>query len=226
MQPHPWDVSISEARAIQESLRSSVIVRPLKKEPRLIAGADISFGRFSDIFFAGVVVLTLPDLRVVEYALHTMRVSFPYVPGYLSFREVPAIAEAYRKLKHKPDVIVMDGHGIAHPRGLGVASHLGLVLDIPSIGCAKRVLYGEGEEPGEAAGSTAFLHESKAGFVIGARLRTKRRAKPVIVSAGHKVNLEDALSLMQRTVRGYRIPEPTRLAHDLVNQFRRGEIHA
>lgn len=223
---HAWDVSIPEATEIQKRLASSLSYERLTEAPRTIAGADISFARFSDDFYAVVVVLSYPELQVVDRAFHRMRVTFPYVPGYLSFREVPAIVEAYKKLRVSPDVVMMDGHGSAHPRRLGVAAHLGPMLDTPTIGCAKSLLFGTGEAPGGEAGSVSHLADPKTGEVIGAYLRTKRDVKPVIISPGHRMTLFDALKITKACVRRHCIPEPTRQAHELVNAFRRGEIGA
>ncbi len=221
---HSWDVSVKEATVIQKELQRRLILAPLPSFIRTIGGADISFSRFSEIFHACVVVLSYPELTVLEYAFATKRVTFPYVSGYLSFREVPAIAEAYNKLKHKPDVLVMDGQGIAHPRRIGVASHLGLVIDTPTIGVAKSRLYGVGTLLEEIAGSVSYLLDSKTGEKIGTYLRTKSRVKPIIVSPGHKADVETSLSLIPTCVKGYRIPEPTRQAHRLVNLYRTGEL--
>ncbi len=221
---HSWDVTVREATEIQKEMQRRVIDAPLPFHIRTVAGADISFSRFSDIFHACVVVFSYPDLVEVARSFATKRVTFPYVPGYLSFREVPAIAEAYSALLQKPDVLVMDGQGIAHPRRLGVAAHLGLVLDIPTVGVAKSKLYGVGDLPPDEAGSISYLIDPKTNERIGAYLRTKRRSNPVIISAGHRADLESSLSLVRSCVRGYRIPEPTRRAHMLVNQYRTGEI--
>ncbi len=221
---HRWDVTVTEATAIQKALRDSIRLEPLKNGIRTIAGADISFSRFSDLFKACVVVLSYPDLKEVDRSFYEMRVSFPYVPGYLSFREVPALAEAYKKLRVQPDVVVMDGHGTAHPRRLGVATHLGLVLDTPTIGCAKSLLYGVGEHPSEEAGSISYLRDRTNREVIGAFVRTKDKVKPIIVSPGHRITLPESIRIIQSLTRGYRIPEPTRRAHMLVNAFRLGEI--
>jgi deoxyribonuclease V len=223
---HEWNVTVPEATAIQKSLREHIRLTPLKKKIRTIAGADISFNRFSDIFFAGIIVLSYPNLEEIEHALVRLQVSFPYVPGYLSFREVPALAQAYEQLKVKPDLIMMDGHGYAHPRRLGVATHLGLDLDTPTIGCAKTRLFGEGALPAEKKASTSPLCDPKTGEQIGSYVRTKDRVAPVIISPGHLITLEQSVDIALSTVRSYRLPEPTRRAHELVNAFRRGELLA
>jgi len=226
MEEHRWDVSIPEATKLQNGLREKVRLEPLKKKPRTIAGADISYNRFSDDFFATVVVLSLPGLDEVEKVFAKGVATFPYVPGYLSFREIPTLLKAFEKLKVMPDVVMADGQGIAHPRRMGIAAHLGLLLDVPMFGCGKSKLFGVGEQPEESRGSVSFLHDPKNNETVGALVRTKDKVAPVIISAGHKITLEESIELTLQTGRGYRIPEPTRLAHNLVNQFRRGEIYA
>jgi deoxyribonuclease V len=216
--------SVIEATKIQNELRDKISLEPLKKKPKTIAGADISYNRFSDDFFACVVVLSLPDLEEVERVFAKGVATFPYVPGYLSFREIPTLLKAFEKLKTKPDVIMADGQGIAHPRRMGIASHLGLVLDIPAFGCAKHKLFGVGSVPDAARGGFSFLHDPRNNETIGVFVRTKTDVAPVIISAGHNITLEESIELTLRTAKGYRIPEPTRRAHDLVNRFRKGEI--
>jgi deoxyribonuclease V len=226
MQEHAWNVSVAEATQIQNELRSKIALVPLAKTPKTIAGADISYNRFSDDFFACVVVLSLPDLEEVERVFAKGIATFPYVPGYLSFREIPTLLNAFKKLRTKPDVIMTDGQGIAHPRRMGIAAHLGLLLDIPTFGCAKHRLFGVGKEPGTERGSFSVLLDPKNNEEVGAFVRTKDKVAPIIVSAGHRITLEESIKLALETSRGYRIPEPTRIAHNLVNGFRRGEISA
>jgi deoxyribonuclease V len=218
--------TVREATAIQNELRSKVLVRKLSRAPKTIAAADISHDRFSDDFFACVVVLTLPELSEVEVVFASGIAKFPYVPGYLSFREIPTLLKAFKKLKTKPDVVMCDGQGIAHPRRLGIATHLGLVLDIPTFGCGKHKLFGEGKEPAQKKGSVSYLHDPKNGETVGAYVRTKERCAPIIVSPGNRISLEESIALTLATGRGYRIPEPTRRAHNLVNDFRKGIISA
>jgi deoxyribonuclease V len=219
---HRWDVTVAEATAIQKELRERIRLTPLKRQPRTIAGADISYNRFSDDFFACVVVFSLPHLEIVEIARARGVATFPYRSGYLSFREIPTLLTAFAQLKQKPDVIMADGQGIAHPRRVGLAAHLGLALALPAFGCAKSLLYGVGEIPAQEAGATSLLYSRDGAEVVGAYVRTKPRAKPVIVSPGHLITLDESVGLALATVRGYRIPEPTRQAHELVNAFRRG----
>jgi deoxyribonuclease V len=179
--------------------------------PQFIAGVDIATGVDSGIAQAAVVVLSYPKLQTVEITLAQDRLSFPYVPGLLSFRESPLILAACRKLTHNPNLIIVDGHGIAHPRRLGIACHLGLFLDLPTIGCAKSRLCGSHAKPAAEPGSYAEVTDR--GETIGAALRTKRGVKPCYVSIGHQINLENAIYWVLHCYRGYRLPEPARLAH-------------
>ena len=215
---HSWDLTPTEAIALQQQLRGEVKIQPLDQTPRTIAGADISFNRFSDVVFAGIVMLSFPALEVIASAGVQSRATFPYIPGLLSFREIPALAQAWQKLKVRPDVLVLDGHGTAHPRRFGIACHAGLAFDLPSLGCAKSVLRGTFEAPGESRGSWSPMRDR--GEVIGAALRTKNRVNPVYVSPGHKMDLASAIDLMLACDTGYRIPEPTRQAHLFVNRLR------
>ncbi len=179
----------------------------------------MSYNRFSPKLYAAVVVLRLSDGAVLETQGIVGRAAFPYVPGLLSFREIPIVLEVFAKLQHRPDVVMADGQGIAHPRRLGLAAHLGLWLDLPTFGCAKSRFIGTYEEPGTDAGSTSPLRDAEE--VIGAVVRSKRRCQPLFVSAGHKIDLASSVRLVLETCRGYRIPEPTRQAHLAVNELRR-----
>lgn len=208
---HSWQVTIAEAREIQRSLASQVVRSDDVNAPGLIAGADISSPDKSGVARGAVVVLRFPELGLVERSVVEQRVSFPYVPGLLSFRETPLILAACERLSLTPDIFIADAQGIAHPRRLGLASHLGLLLDVPTIGCAKSILCGRHGELGQEPGSYAPLLDG--GEVIGAALRTKRGTSPVYVSIGHRIDLEAALHWVMACVKGYRLPEPTRLAH-------------
>lgn len=218
--------TVAEATKIQNELRKEIRIGPLPKEPRTIAGADISYNRFSDDFFACVVVLSLQDFSEVERVFAKGVAAFPYVPGYLSFREIPTLLKAFEKLRTQPDVIMADGQGIAHPRRMGIAAHLGLLLNTQAFGCGKSKLFGVGQQPEDARGSFSFLRDPKSEEVVGAYVRTKDRVSPVIVSPGHKITLEESIDLALMTTLKHRIPEPTRRAHHLVNAFRKGEINA
>ena len=211
---HPWNLSASQAISIQRRLARKVRRAPLPlSSVKLVAGCDIAYDKRSDRYFAGVVVLSLPQLEVIEEATAGGRVRFPYIPGLLSFRETPLVLAACEGLTVTPDLFIADAQGIAHPRRLGLASHLGLFLDIPTIGCAKSILCGRHEESGPPPGSYAPLFDGDE--IIGAALRTKQGTKPVYVSVGHRVDLEAAIHWVVFCCRGYRLPEPTRLADQL-----------
>ena len=216
---HDWNLTQNEAVALQQRLRERVRIMPLTRPIETIAGADISFNKYSSTIFAGIVVLRLPSLEVIEEAGVVTETQFPYIPGLLSFRETPAVLEAWEKLKTEPDALMCDGQGIAHPRRFGIACHLGLLLDQPAIGCAKSVLVGKYEEPpAERAAWTPMRHRDET---VGAALRTKTRVQPVYVSPGHLIDLADAIQITLQCDGGYRLPEPTRRAHLLVNELRR-----
>ncbi len=218
---HNWNVSPKEAVAIQKDLREKVRLVPFNKKVRFIAGCDVSMNLYSTTIFAGFVVLTYPELILVDHAVVREETSFPYVPGLLSFREVPALLHAWKKLKQIPDLIFVDGVGIAHPRRIGIASHLGVLLDIPTIGCAKKVLTGIYEEPEFERGSFSYLRDR---FVskenIGAAVRTKRKVKPMFISPGHRITVQESIGWVLRVIRDHRMPEPTRLAHNVMNVYR------
>jgi deoxyribonuclease V len=208
-QPHRWDVTPDEAIAIQHRLAERVERAPRLGEVQVIAGVDMSA---KDVARAAVVLLSYPDLAVIEVARAEKPLVFPYVPGLLSFREGPAVLAAFAKLSRRPDLVLFDGQGIAHPRRLGIGAHIGVLLDLPSIGVAKSILSGSGPEPGPNPGDWSPLKHK--GEVIGAIVRTKVKVKPVYVSIGHRVDLETAIHWVLATGKGYRLPEPTRQAHN------------
>ncbi|EMR02209.1 deoxyribonuclease V [Cesiribacter andamanensis] len=222
--PYQHPQSAEEAVQLQQQLREQISLSPLTAPVRYLAGADISFNLYEDTVYAGIVVLELPGLTPVVHALAQCVAGFPYVPGLLSFREIPSLLQAWELLPLKPDALVVDGHGIAHPRRMGIASHFGLVTGCPSMGCAKKKLAGRYEEPALEKGSISPLLHKKE--VIGWAFRSKTGTKPVFISLGNGMSGEDALSLTRRSLGKYRIPEPTRQAHLLVNRFRRGEVPA
>ena len=222
---HSWDLSYSQARECQRNLASRVRFTPLKKPPELICGIDCAFSKDGKKIFAAVVVLKPPDFAVIETASAVRKVTFPYIPGLLSFREAPVCIAAVEKLKSKPDVFIIDGQGIAHPRRLGIAAHLGLFFDKPTIGCAKSRLTGVYEEPGLEKGAYKLLKDKKGtpntqSETIGAVLRTRTNVKPVFVSVGNKCLLKDAIEITVACAVKYRLPEPTRLAHQLVSELK------
>jgi deoxyribonuclease V len=208
---HGWQVTPAEAIAIQKELAAEVCRTGDVDSPSRIAGADISVNRWQKTGTGAVVVLSYPGLKIVEVKVVTDHIEFPYIPGLLSFREAPLILAACEELTMTPDLLLVDGQGIAHPRRMGLASHLGLCLDIPTIGCAKSRLCGTHEEPAHEAGNYTKLIDSNE--VIGAVLRTRTGVKPVYVSIGHRIDLLTSLHWLMVCCRGYRLPEPTRLAH-------------
>ncbi|MCL6519353.1 MAG: deoxyribonuclease V [Armatimonadetes bacterium] len=209
---HKWEVSVGEAVEIQHSLKSRVSLEDGFLDLNLIAGVDMSISKASQQGHAAVVVLSFPDLNLVEVRQATRKLQFPYVPGFLSFRESPVILQAFLAIEHVPDVVIVDGQGIAHPRGFGIASHLGVLLDIPTIGCAKSYLYGVYEEPGLERGSSTPLFDLD-GRQIGNVVRTRTGVKPVFVSPGHKISFDSAVKIVLDCAPQYRLPEPIRVAH-------------
>lgn len=218
MNLHNWNLTPSEAIALQRKLSGLVRIQPLSIEPRTIAGADVSFNRFSDIIYTGIVVLSLPGLQVIESTGVRSIAKFPYISGLLSFREVPSLLEAWEKLQTKPDVMMLDGQGIAHPRRFGIACHVGVLLDLPTIGCAKSILVGKHTELEIETGSQTPLIDR--GEQIGMVVRTKKKVNPVYISPGHLIDQASAVDLALRSTSTYRQPEPTRQAHLMVNRLR------
>lgn len=212
---HSWQVSPKDAVSIQRRLADRVRFCSLPTRLHTVAGLDCAFSRDGSTIGAVIVVLSYPALEVLEEVWAQDKVRFPYVPGLLSFREAPVCLKAAEKLACRPDVFLVDGHGIAHPRRLGLASHLGLCLDVPTIGCAKSRLCGTYEEPKREKGSWTPLWD--AGQIVGAVVRTRTAVKPVFVSVGHRAVLEEAVEFVLACCKRYRLPEPTRLAHQKVS---------
>lgn len=220
-QLHEWNLAPREAVELQKSLRERVRILPLAGEIKTIAGADISFNKFEETIYAGIVVMSLDSMETIEEVGIVTRTRFPYISGLLSFREAPAVLEAWEKLKIEPDAVMFDGQGIAHPRRIGIASHVGLFLNRPTLGCAKSILVGRFDEPNTERGShTPLIDKSE---IVGAAVRTKTKVQPVYISPGHLMDIPSAIELALRCDGGYRQPEPTRRAHLLVNRLRRGE---
>ncbi|MHC4225881.1 MAG: deoxyribonuclease V [Planctomycetota bacterium] len=232
---HNWNLSYSRARDLQVSLADRVQRTPLKRYPKVVAGVDCAFSRDGQKILAAVVVLQLPEFELVETVSAVRKVTFPYIPGLLSFREAPVCIAAVEKLRSRPDVFIIDGQGIAHPRRLGLAAHLGLFFDKPTIGCAKSRLTGAYEEPLPEKGAFTSLvaRASSLGSrftrdeardtrneIIGAVVRTRTNVKPVFVSVGNKCVLEDAIRIVLGCSLKYRLPEPTRLAHQTVGKLK------
>lgn len=211
-----WNVTPQEAVRIQHELRSHVILEDDIPQIKIVAGVDVGFSPVEGTAVGGVVALTYPEMELIEMATASVPVEFPYIPGLLAFRELPAILAAFELLSADPDLLVVDGQGLAHPRRFGIACHLGILLDRPSVGCGKSRLVGEYEEPGREAGSSTLLHvrDERLGSVV----RTKTNVKPIFVSPGHRVSFDTAVRLVLDCVKGYRLPEPTRLADKLVSR--------
>jgi len=215
---HSWDLSYKGAVALQKEFAGKVRFTPLERQPKLIAGLDCAFSRDSQKIIAAAVLLKIPEFEIIETVTAVRKLVFPYIPGLLSFREAPACIAAVEKLKKEPDVFLVDGQGVAHPRRLGLAAHLGLFFDGVTIGCAKSRLTGYFEEPAFEKGSYSLLEDKNE--TIGAVLRTRTKVKPVFVSVGNKCTLEDAIRIVLACTTRYRLPEPTRLAHQLVSKRR------
>jgi len=216
MQPvrtHPWDLSPQEAQELQRKLSSLVIKEKTFQSIETVAGVDVGFR--GEIAVAGVVVLSYPDLKVVEQTRAEVPVTFPYIPGLLAFREGPAVLACLEKVRHEPDLLIFDGQGLAHPRRMGIATHMGVILDKPSIGCAKSRLVGTHYEPGPEAGSYTHLYDGEE--IIGAVVRTKEKTNPLYISIGHRIDLDTAIEIVLKCCRGHRLPEPTRLAHEVAS---------
>jgi deoxyribonuclease V len=243
---HPWNVDYKKAVEIQRKLEKSIILTCTAKNFEYIAGADVSYlpertiqsgtsqngfvekasrrssagTKKSEMFYASVVVFELKTMERVEAVTASGKVDFPYIPGLLSFRESPILLKAFEKIKSNLDVIILDAQGIAHPRGIGLASHMGLLLDKPSIGCAKTRLVGDYNETGKEVG--CYSHLTVQDKIVGAGLRTRKNVKPVFVSPGHKIDLDTSIDLVLKSCRGYRLPEPVRQAHNLVKKTATG----
>jgi deoxyribonuclease V len=235
---HSWNVSVEEAIQIQEALRKRIILKntfsgvhpvrnssrcgpeALERQPgiisnevRTIGGGDVAYSKDGTYCIGAIAVLSFPGIEILDRATAVGRFLFPYIPGLLSFREGPVLIKAFQRLKQKPDVMIYDGQGIAHPRGMGLASHMGLWLDIPSIGCAKTPLLNQLILPGSLKGSfECILWEGKK---VGAVLRTRDNVKPLFVSPGHCIDLRTSVQFILKSCKGYRIPEPLRRAHQL-----------
>ena len=215
-QDHTWPSTLEEAIVIQEKLRYQVITEDQLSEPiQYVAGVDMGFEADGTISRAAVAVLSFPDLQVIETSLAHRPTTFPYVPGFLSFREIPAVLDALEKITTIPDIILCDGQGIAHPRRLGIASHLGLLIDMPTIGVAKSLLVGKHEELPEIKGSKQPLIYK--GETIGAVLRSRTGVKPLYISSGHRISLPTAIDYVLRCTPKYRLPETTRIADKLAS---------
>lgn len=212
---HPWPTTVEEATAIQQQLRAKIIARDQFDTIRYVAGVDCGFEEDGAITRAAVAVLRFPELVLVDQAIARIPTTFPYIPGFLSFREVPAVLEALARLQTSPDLVLCDGQGLAHPRRFGLACHLGLLANIPAIGVAKSLLIGRhGPLPDERGAWEPLIHQNE---VIGAVLRSRPGTKPLYISVGHRISLETAITFVMRCTTKYRLPETTRFAHKLAS---------
>ncbi len=208
---HSWNVSKEEAIQIQEALQEGIILKKTFLTVKAMGGGDVAYSKNGNRLFGVIVVLSFPGMEILDMAETDGRTLFPYIPTLLSFREGPILIKTFQKLKIKPDVMIYDGQGIAHPRGMGLASHLGLWLDLPSIGCAKTPLLDGFISPGPLKGNYEWIQ--REGIKVGAVLRTKEKVKPLFVSPGHRIDLKTSIQLIVESCRGFRIPEPLRKAH-------------
>lgn len=214
---HPWDVTPADAIAIQKKLQERIELWDAFEGIEVIAGADVSFE--NDWGYGGVIVYGFPGLEEIERRAARMKITFPYIPGLLAFREAPVLLEALKLLSTEPDLVMFDGQGIAHTRRMGIATHMGILLNKPTIGCAKSRLVGEFDEPRQDAGSFAPLLDG--GETVGAVLRTRKRVRPIFVSPGTRVSLKTSLEIVVKCLDGYRIPKPTRQADNYVGSMKR-----
>lgn len=224
LQLHPWRVSPRRAVAIQEILARRLRLRNGPRRLRLVAGADAAYDQTAPLVHAAVVVLAYPDLALVEQRAVSLPVTFPYIPGLLAFREGPALLHAFETLTCSPDLLLFNGHGIAHPRGLGLASHLGLLLRTPSLGCARQPLLGSFQEPSPRAGAFTWVRRGRR--VVGAVLRSRTGVRPIFVSPGYRLSVRRAVLFTLALCRGFRLPEPLRRAHQAANRQRAAHAKA
>ncbi|WP_231424407.1 endonuclease V [Pedobacter sp. Leaf250] len=217
-------LSFEEAAKLQNELALQLKFQAVS-QITTIAGADISFNKDSSTMFAGIVIFKCPEMILQSFAVETFETTFPYKPEFLGFKEVPALLKVWKLINNKPDVVVLDGNGILHPRSMGVASHFGILANQSTIGCAKSLLHGSNHQPENAKYSTAEIRNID-GTTIGFALKTKLNCEAVYISAGHLITQEQSLAIMKRCIGNYRIPEPTRMAHEIVNQFRLGKLLA
>lgn len=217
-----WEMTVAQAREIQQTLRSQLVTEPPPGfAPRFVAGADVSMERFKHYGYAAIVVIDLQTMATVDEAAAAAELRFPYVPGYLSFRELPPLRTCWNALRVRPDLVIFDGHGYAHPRRFGLACHGGVLWDVPSIGCAKNPFIGtHGPLGNERGATTPIVHEEET---VGMVVRTRTGTKPLYVSAGHRMDLPTAVEMVLRLTPKYRQPETTRLAHGRVNELRRAD---
>ena len=208
---HSWNVSVEEAIQIQEALKDRIILRKTFSKVRTIGGGDVAYSKNGNLLFGAIVVLSFPDMEILDMATADGKVPFPYIPNLLSFREGPILIQIFEKLRVKPDIMVYDGQGIAHPRGMGLVSHMGLWFDLPSIGCATTPLLDDFISPGPSRESFEWIR--REGKKVGAVLRTRGKVNPLFISPGHRIDLLTSIQVVLTTCQRYRIPEPLRKTH-------------
>ncbi|MGE9516482.1 MAG: deoxyribonuclease V [Solitalea-like symbiont of Tyrophagus putrescentiae] len=214
------NISIEQAKQIQQELLKKLQIKEYKDPINTIAGADISFNISSNVAYGCIVILDFGTLKPIYLSLAKGTLNFPYIPGYLAFREMPILFKAWEQMQVKPDILMVDGHGISHPKQMGIATQLGILLNQTTIGCAKNLLCGNYSEPNPIKGSIKYLEYQDT--ILGAIMRSKTNVKPIYISPGHKINLEASIKITEKCITKYRIPEPTRQAHKIVNLFRQG----
>lgn len=216
---HEWDLTPKEAVALQRGLVSRLSLKAVNRPTSFVAGLDISFKKGDPRVFAGVVVMRVPEMESIEEHTFVDRESFPYIPGLLAFREIPPLLKVLKRVETIPDAILCDGQGVAHPRRMGLAAHLGLFVSVPTIGCAKSCLVGTHEDLGNERWAMTDLIDR--GEVIGKVVRTRKGVKPVFISPGNHTDLQESVAIARQCITRYRLPEPIRRAHLLVNRFRK-----
>ena len=217
---HSWKVSIEEAIRIQENLKDHLLLKKTFSSLKTIGGADVAYSTNKNFLFGAIVVLSYPEMKTIDTATAKGEISFPYIPGLFSFREGPILVKAFQGLRVKPDLLILEGHGTAHPRGLGYASHMGLWFNLPSIGCARTPMLKEFDSPETSKGSYTWVY--LGGKKVGAVLRTRQGVKPVFVSPGHQIDLMTSIHIVLATCQRYRIPEPLRKAHQISREVMSG----
>jgi len=210
------------AKELQQELRKKISLQPLPETPKYVAGGDISFNRGSDELHAAIIILELDTLTPIARSLASDQTSFPYIPGLLAFREIPVLLKAWNQLKQKPDVLLLDGHGVAHPRRMGIATHFGIDVGHPTIGCAKNILTGTHAKLGIEKGDKAYLVDDEE--KVGIALRSRTNVNPIYVSPGHQCSFGDVYKIVMQSLTKYKLPKTTRLAHQWANKLRKGEV--
>jgi deoxyribonuclease V len=214
---HPWDLNPRQAIRIQYKLKRKIKSQKYSKIPRLIAAADVAFRQGKA--FGAVVILSFPELKLIECVRKVTKISYPYIPGLLTFREGPVLEKCFRALKNEPDITIFDGQGMAHPRNMGIATHMGILLDKPTIGCAKTRLFGEYTPPQKNRGAFSYLLDQRKNK-LGVVLRTRDFVQPVYVSPGYKIDIDNSIRIVLSCAQKYRLPKPLRLAHQLTQQVK------